>query len=118
MNRRFRAIAAVFSMLAFLFAQAAVSASACAGPVMDPVAMAQMKAAMGEAGAACESHCAGPSIAFEAAKPMPATMPVVAAAPLRIIPAPPAVAHAPSFHAPVSVAGPAPPLIRFTVLRI
>jgi hypothetical protein len=118
MSRRLRACAALFSILAFLFAQAAVSASACAGPVMDPVAMAQMKAAMGDEATACESHCARPSIAFEAAKPLPATMPVVVAAPLRIIALEPAPRHAVTFHPPVSAAGPAPPLIRFTVLRI
>jgi len=118
MSRRFRAFAALLSTLAFLFAQGAVSAAACAGPAMDPVAMAQMKADMGDEAALCEKHCAAPSIAFEAAKPVPAALPVVAAAPLRIVPLEPAAWHAPAPFAPLSVAGPAPPLIRFTVLRI
>ena len=118
MSRRFRAVAALFSILAFLFSQGAVSASACAGPVMDPVAMAQMKADMGDEAALCEKHCAGPSLAFEAAKPMPAAMPVIAAAPMRVVPLAPVASHTPATSAPLSVAGPAPPLIRFTVLRI
>jgi hypothetical protein len=117
MLRRFRALAAVASMLAFLFAQTAASAYACAGPVVDPVAMAEMKAVMGSDAVLCEQHCAGPTGSFEAAKPSPVSMPVVLA------PLPAAQVEILQWRAPVraqplSVAGPAPPLVRFTVLRI
>ena len=118
MGRRFHAFAAVISVLAFLFAQAAASASACAGPVPDPVAMAQMKAAMGDAATMCEQHCAAPSGSFEAAKPSAAPMPAVVLAPLPLAHVEPVQWRAPVRAQPLSVAGPAPPLIRFTVLRI
>lgn len=118
MNRRFRALAAIAAVLAFLFAQAAASAYACAGPVVDPVAMAQMKAAMGDDGGLCEEHCGGATVSFEAAKPSFFSMPAVAAVPLRVAHVGPIAWRAPVRAEPLSVAGPAPPLIRFTILRI
>ena len=118
MGRRFRSIAALFSILAFLFAQATMAAYACAGPAPDPVAMAQMKAQMADDGGLCEKHCTTGTVSFELAKPAPSTMPAVAPAPLRIVAVAPVVHAVRSRAEPYSVAGPAPPLIRFTVLRI
>ena len=118
MSRRFRALAAFAAVLAFLFAQGAASAFACAGPVADPVAMAQMKADMGPDGALCEQHCAGPTASFEAAKPSAASMPAVSSAALPVAHVERIQRRAPIRAEPLSVAGPAPPLIRFTVLRI
>lgn len=118
MNRRFRAFAAIAAVLALLFAQAAASAYACAGPVVDPVAMAQMKAAMGDDGGLCEQHCAGAPVSFEAAKPSLSSMPAIAAVPLRVAHVEPIACRAPVRAEPLSIAGPAPPHIRFTVLRI
>jgi hypothetical protein len=118
MSRRFRAFAALAAVAAFLFAQGTMAAYACSGPVTDPVAMAQMKAQMGEDGGLCEKHCTTGTVSFELAKPGLSTMPAVAPVALRIVPV------AEIFHAvhtraePLSVAGPAPPLIRFTVFRI
>ena len=118
MARRFRAFAAVASMLAFLFAQAAASAYACAAPVVDPVAMAEMKAVMGSDAVICEQHCAGPTGSFEAAKPSSTSMPAVVLAPLPVAHVEILQWRAPVRAQPLSVAGPAPPLVRFTVLRI
>jgi hypothetical protein len=118
MKRTYRILAAFATTVAFVFAQSASAGLACAGPVPDPVAMARMKAAMGPDGGLCEQHCSTATISLEAAKPsLPATVAVMAV-PLRVVPvdlrAPRIIAHA----APLSVAGPAPPFIRFTVLRI
>ncbi|SRR5258706_2413248 len=118
MKHRCRALAAIASIAAFLFAQATLSAYACAGPIPDPVAMAQMKAQMEAAGGLCEQHCTTGTVSFEAAKPAAFTMPALAPVALRVA-MPELRAHAiaiqPVAH---SLAGPAPPLIRFTVLRI
>ena len=117
MNRRFRVFAALAAMVAFLFAQAVVSAYACAGPV-DAVAKAQMKAAMGEDGGLCEKQCTTGTASFDIAKPAAASMPAVTPVALRVVAVAPAVRLPASRGAPLFVAGPAPPLIRFTVLRI
>ena len=118
MSRRLRSLAALFSIAAFLFAQATISAYACAGPVPDPVAMAQMKAQMGDDGGLCERHCATGTVSLDVAKPSPSAMPAVMPVAMRIVVAAPAPRIVASRAAPVSAAGPAPPLIRFTVLRI
>jgi len=118
MRGRSRPVAAVFAIVAFVFAQATTAAYACAGPITDPVAMAQMKAQMADDGGLCEKHCASGTVTFEVAKPAAFSMPAIAAAPARIvaIAAPPCSIGVPAAR--LSVAGPAPPLIRFTVLRI
>jgi len=118
MSRRPRAFAALAAVAAFLFAQATLSAYACAGPVPDPVAMAQMKAQMEGDGGLCEKHCTTGTVSFEVAKPASLAMPALAPVALRVaLPqsSTRAIAFQPTAH---SVAGPAPPLIRFTVLRI
>src|SRR5258706_10600301 len=118
MSRRLRAFAAVAAIAAFLFTQATLSAYACAGPIPDPVAMAQMKAQMEADSGLCEQHCATGTVSIEVAKPAAFTMPAVAPVALRVA-MPEPRAHAIAFQpAPHSLAGPAPPLIRFTVLRI
>jgi hypothetical protein len=105
-------------MLAFLFAQTAASVYACAGPVVDPVAMAQMKADMGDDGGLCEKHCSSTTPSLEAAKPSFSATAAITAVPLRIAPIDVRPTRIVTRAAPLSVAGPAPPLIRFTVLRI
>ena len=118
MTRSFRAFAALASILAFLFAQATMAAYACAGPSMDPVATAQMKAQMEGDGGLCEKHCATGTVSFELAKPGLVSMPSLVPIPLRVV-APAVAPHARPVRAEsLSVAGPAPPLIRFTILRI
>ena len=118
MRRSFRVAAALFAAIAFVFAQAAVSAFACAGPVVDPVAMAQMKAAMASEGSLCAQHCEDATISLDTAKPGFTAAPSVVPVLVRIsLPQPPS-RRALAAAAPLSVAGPAPPLIRFTVLRI
>ena len=118
MRRSFRIAVALFAAIAFAFAQGAVSAFACAGPVVDPVAMAQMKADMVVEGAMCAQHCDDSVVSLDTAKPgftaTPSVVPVAVRVALLDRPARFARATA----APLSVAGPAPPLIRFTVLRI
>jgi len=118
MRRRFRCFVSLFAIVAFLFAEGAMAAYACAGPAVDPVAAAQMKAQMESDGGLCEKHCATGTVSFEIAKPAPSSIPVAATVALRIMPAPAAFLAAPAGAEALSVAGPAPPLIRFTVLRI
>jgi hypothetical protein len=118
MSRRFRAFPTLAAIAALLFAQAVVSAYACTGPVADPVAMAQMKAQMVGDGGLCEKHCTTGTVSFELAKPAGFSMPALVPVALRVaVPQPSArvMAFQPAPH---SVAGPAPPLICFTVLRI
>ena len=118
MSRRLRVLAALVSILAFLFAQGTIAAYACAGPIPDPVAFAQMKAQMGDDGGLCEKHCTTGTVSFELAKPAVSAMPAITAMPLRVAAPDPVIAAAPLRSRDLSVAGPAPPLIRFTVLRI
>src|SRR5437762_13047998 len=118
MSRRLRAFSTLVAVVSFLFAQAAASAYACAGPIADPVAMAEMKAAMGDDGGLCEKHCATGTVSFELAKPATSGMPAIAAVALRIAPTVLPLRALQARAEPLSVAGPAPPLIRFTVLRI
>ena len=117
MSRRFRVLASLVAILAFLFAQGTMAAYACSGPV-DSVAMAQMKAQMGDDGGLCEKHCTTGVVSFELAKPAASAMPAIAAVPLRIVTVATVVRAVPTRAEVLSVAGPAPPLIRFTVLRI
>ena len=119
MRRTFRMLSAFAACAAFLLAQSAAAAYACAGPVADPVAMAQMKADMESDGGMCEKHCTTGTVSLDVAKPAPSAMPAMTAVALRVILLPPVMDRA----APVrtearGLAGPAPPLIRFTVLLI
>jgi hypothetical protein len=118
MKRPYRILAAFVTTVAFVFAQAAASAFACAAPVQDRVAMAQMKAAMAQDGALCEQHCATGTLSLDAAKPTFA--PAVAVMPVsaRIAAFEVRAASTITRVVALSVTGPAPPLIRFTVLRI
>ena len=119
MRRTFRMLTAFAACAAFLLAQAAAAAYACAGPVADPVAMAQMKAAMDADGGMCDKHCTTGTVSLDVAKPAPSAMPVMAAVALRVIELAPVVDRAAPLRAEArGLAGPAPPLIRFTVLRI
>src|SRR5689334_16091042 len=78
MSRLFRSLAAFAALSAFLFAQAAASAYACAGPVPDPVAMAQMRADNEGDGGLCEKHCASATqVSFDVAQSTPAPMPAI-----------------------------------------
>ena len=120
MGRRSRILAALFAAVALVFAQLAMAAYACPS-VGDLVAMAQMQHDAGDDGAVlCEQHCkTGGKLSFEAAKPAPAEMPALAAAPaLRVAPPPPADRGIAVRTARLSIAGPEPPFGRFTVLRI
>jgi hypothetical protein len=125
MNRRIRATAALFAIVAMLFAPLAMALHACPS-TMDMVASAQamaMAAADRDGApmdmALCEQHCndAG-KVSFDLAKPpAPMALPVVPA--LRVDALEPVSLRSPAPDSPFAPAtGPAPPLIRFTVLRI
>jgi hypothetical protein len=126
MNRRIRATAALFAIAAMLFAPLAMALHACPS-ALDMAASAQamaMAAADDPAStpmdmALCEQHCNdGSKVSFDLAKPpAPAAMPVVPA--LRVDALEPVSLRQPTPDSPFAPAtGPAPPLIRFTVLRI
>ena len=129
MTRRIRATAALFAIVAMLFAPLAMALHACPGAgdmaAVDTM-MAAMQAPPDDAGGApmdmalCERHCNdGKVLSFQPLgnTPAPIALPVVAA--LRVGPLQPVSVRAPAFDSPFAPAtGPAPPLIRYTVLRI
>ena len=126
MNRRIRATAALFAIVAMLFAPLAMALHACpsAGDMVASAQAMAMAAADDPDGAPmdmalCEQHCNdGSKVSFDLAKPpAPMAMPVVPA--LRVDALQPVALRQPAPDSPFAPAtGPAPPLIRFTVLRI
>jgi len=118
MNRRSRFAAALIAIAALLFSQLAVSAFACPGlgdmnAAMQ--AMASDDAAQVDANL-CMRHCDEGAKALDAAKPVAALPPALAPV-LRLVTI--AAPRAPAVHvATASFAGPAPPFLRTTVLRI
>ena len=125
MNRRARAIAALVAMVAMLFAPLAMALHACPSTV-DMVAAAQALADPSPAGdaapmdmAQCERHCSLEArAAFDlASAPAVCAAPVIAA--LRVPALAPLPVASPAFDSPFALAaGPAPPRLRSTVLRI
>jgi len=118
MKRRFRLVAALAAIAALVFAQLAMSAYVCPGSAGGMEAMAQMQHDMDSDGGLCERDCRGGKLSLEAAKPSFSSMPLAIAPVLRIARAEPPAWRAVAAAAPLSVAGPAPPLTRYTVLRI
>ncbi|HSN20213.1 MAG TPA: hypothetical protein VLS49_06030 [Usitatibacter sp.] len=128
MNRRTRTVAALVALAAMLFAPLAMAAHACraADMVAATVAMAHAgHAAMAGEEAPpmdmtlCERHCNDGKVSFQPVgnPPEAAAVPVVPA--LRIDALQPVALRAPAFDSPyAAAAGPAPPLIGYTVLRI
>jgi hypothetical protein len=124
MNRRVRATAALFAIVAMLFAPVAMALHSCPG-AGDMAAAADAMASMApDDGAAmdmslCVHHCNDGKTSFDLAKPpAPIAAPIVSA--LRIAPLEPVSPCGPTtFDSPFAApAGPAPPLTRFTVLLI
>lgn len=122
MNRRLRSCAAFLAIAAMLFAPIAMALHACPSPG-DMVAAAQALAADEAAGAsmdmaACEQHCTQARASFDLAKP-PAPMAAPFVAPVRVPPLAPLRVAEPAFRPGLGfAAGPAPPHLRNTVLRI
>lgn len=117
MNRRSRLLAAVVAIVGLLFAQMAVSAFVC--PVIGGnvvVAESPCDEAMSVNANLCDQHCEYGQASFESAK-SPATPAALAGAFLRVDVLVPEQMGLRS-ESRISAAGPAPPLIRFTVLRI
>lgn len=112
MVRRTRFIAALIAGVALLFAQLAVSAYAC--PMTGTSADTEMNASL------CERHCDYGNASLDQAK-SPAGValadPGVMRIPVAALPPQPQVT-ARTLRATWPAAGPAPPLIRSTVLRI
>ena len=114
-----RLASACATIVALLFSPIAVSGHAC--PFMGDMAAAMQS--MSDAGGTpmdaglCERHCNEGKVSLDLAKPaLPAQVPVVAA--LRVDALEPVALRAPAFDSPYAFAGPAPPLIGTTVLRI
>jgi hypothetical protein len=128
MNRRTRTAAALLALAAMLFAPLAMALHACRAGAVD----AQVQAAhegshdvAGEAGRApmdmalCERHCNDGKVSFQPAGNPPAPLAVAVVPALRVDALQPVALRAPAFDSPyASLAGPAPPLIGFTVLRL
>jgi hypothetical protein len=109
--RRNRLFASMIAIVALLFAQLAVSAYACP---MGMAADTEMNANL------CERHCDYGNAALDQAT-SPVSVPMLVQSMVRISPAPlpqQPQAGARALRAAWPAAGPAPPLIRFTVLRI
>ena len=124
MNHRVRLAAAVLALAAMLFAPFAMALAACADGGDMGVAMGTI-ASHDDAGTApmdmalCERHCHDGKVSFQplASPPAATAVPLVPA--LRVDALQPVSLRAPTFDSPFAApAGPAPPLIGFTVLRI
>ena len=109
--RRTRFLAALVAVAGLLFAQAAVAMYACS-------AMGLESAAAFDNANLCEQHCNFGEASLDASQPASNPLPVVVAASVRPVATPDAAAAATAPFAPWPAEGPAPPLIRFTVLRI
>lgn len=112
--RRTRLFASMIAVVALLFAQLAVSAYACPMTGMADMADTEMNANL------CERHCDYGNASLDQAK-APSVQALAAdsgvrIAPVRASPQPQVTAR--TLRAAWPAAGPAPPLIRFTVLRI
>jgi hypothetical protein len=128
MNRRTRTIAALLALAAMLFAPLAMALHACrAGDVQAPVQALHegLHDAADEANQApmdmalCERHCNDGKVSFQPAGNPPAPLAVAVVPALRVDALQPVSLSAPAFDSPyASAAGPAPPLIGFTVLRL
>ena len=108
--RSTRILAAFLAAAGLLFSQLAVSAYSCMAMGM------QAESAMDNENL-CERHCNYGSASLDAAQPW-SPLPAASAPPIRIVPMEvPAVAIE-ALRDEWPAEGPAPPLIRFTVLRI
>jgi hypothetical protein len=122
MNRRLRSSAALVAIAAMLFAPLAMALHACPAPG-DVAAAAQAVAVDDPAGAsmdmaACQRHCTQAKASFDLAKPAAAAAAPFAAA-LRLMALAPLRGARPALHCGLAfAAGPAPPPLRSTVLRI
>lgn len=135
MTRRVRLAAAILALAATLFAPLAMALHACLGDsaaqaAAEALALAQTHAMHGGNAmpmdmpvetdmALCVRHCNEGKYSLQAfaSPPDAVAMPVVPA--LRVDALQPAALRAPAFDSPFApAAGPAPPLIGFTVLRI
>jgi len=124
MRRRTRIFATVLALAAMLFAPFAMALHACAaaGDMAAPMAA---PAPADDAGAPpidmalCERHCQDGKVSFQSAGNPPAALAVPVVPALRVDALQPVSLPAPAFGSPFAVvAGPGPPLARFTVLRI
>jgi hypothetical protein len=120
MKRRPGLVAALFAILALLLAPLAASMPAC--PMMGGVASMMHAASTHDSGtpgdsSLCERHCqdAQPAVGLgrSPSPPQPALV-----SPMRVPVSQPVAIRMVGWHSSRFSAGPAPPLIRFTVLRI
>jgi len=131
MTRRVRLAAAILALAATLFAPFAMALHACLG---DPAAQAAAEALaqsslhamhgmdsvpMPMDMALCERHCNDGKYSFQPFASPPAALAMMAMPALRVDALQPVSVRAPAPGSPFAPpAGPAPPLIRYTVLRI
>jgi hypothetical protein len=128
MNRRTRTLAAVVALAAMLFAPLAMALHACRAGAAEAQVQAAHEGLHDAADEAvpvpmdmalCERHCNDGKVSFQPAGNPPAPLAVAVVPALRVDALQPVALAAPAFDSPyASVAGPAPPLIGFTVLRL
>jgi hypothetical protein len=106
-RRRHRILAALAATLSLLFGQLVFAGFACAG----------MGIGLEMSAPICQLHCDYEQQKLDTAKPPP-PMPHAAPVVLRLEAPAPAAIPGPGYHFDRPAAGPAPPLIRYTVLRI
>ncbi len=124
MKRSTRLAAAVLALAATFFAPLAMALHACADAGDMSAPMAAM-AAEGADGAPpmdmtlCERHCHEGKVSFQPLGNPPAAVAMPLAPALRVEALEPVSLRVPAYDSPFApAAGPAPPLIRYTVLRI
>lgn len=124
MSRRTRLAAAILALAATLFAPFAMALHACAdnGDMAAPMA-AMASANGGDAPAMdmtlCERHCHDGKVSFQPLGNPPSATALPVPPALRVEAREPVSLRAPAYDSPFAAsAGPAPPLIGYTVLRI
>ena len=110
LRRSTRFLAAILAAAGLLFSQLAVSAYSC-------MAMGMQAEEAFDSGNLCERHCNYGSASLDAAQPW-SPLPPAAAPVIRVVPLEVPVVAVEALRGEWPAEGPAPPLIRFTVLRI
>lgn len=122
MTRSHRLAAAILALAATLFAPFALALHACAMNAPESHSMAAMQGpdqAPATDMALCERHCNEGKVSLQTLANPPFPIAIAVIPPLRVDALEPLPVGAPAFDSPfAAAAGPAPPLIRYTVLRL
>jgi len=127
MTRSLRLATAILALAATLFAPFALALHACMAGMNAPataqamagMAMDAQEQAPADNAALCERHCNENRVSLQTLATPPSAIGMAVVPALRVDAPQPVCLRAPAFDSPFAPAtGPAPPLVRFTVLRL